>query len=715
MTTKGSVSRFRDYAEQIAPDADLDKLIPEPSPFESAGAQVGSAARALEKLRRDEEPNLAEASAFEAIIRPRTRPIVDVIAGSYETPPAPWEHYGSPTTRSHFRGAIPAVGRIGVPPSLGLPFAGTGFVVGKNLLMTNRHVAQLFTSGLGLHNLRFTHDADVNFLQERDNPGSIVFRLVEVVMIHPWWDMALLRVAGLTDVTPLVLSHRAPEDLLGQEIAVIGYPAKDPRNDLATQAQIFRGLYDIKRLQPGKLWQRRSISSFRNQVNAVTHDCSTLGGNSGSAVVLADGGEVAALHFAGRFRDANFAVPTYELARDSRIVDAGVNFAGSVPATDEWDGAWRGAESPRKPAVYRAADLPPAADTPTATPDTDVIASRSDGRTLTLTIPLGAEPVHITIAVGAATTTVSRQGEIPAESEAAARAIAPDPDWASRPGYKSDFLGSDHSLPVPYLSEGLYADVALDPKAKEEPHLLKYHHFSVCQSRSRRLPFFSAVNIDGTREVNITRGSDRWFVDPRISRDFQLTSGAYTGTPFDRGHLVRRVDPVWGADLAEARRAHDDTFHWTNSSPQHAKFNRNKKTWALVENYILKRTVDDRRRVSVFTGPVFADDDPIVITAAEVEVQLPLRFWKVVACVNDKDEIAATAFLISQEEFVRAWLETLEFPVTDDVKPFQVSIAEIEHLTGLSFGELTRHDTLGAGAESIPERHLIDSLDDIEC
>ena len=714
MTTQGTVGRFRKYAEQIAPDDDLEKLLPEQSPFESAGSQIGSAARALEKLRRDEEPDFAEASAFEAIIRPRTRPIVDVIAGSYETPAAPWEHYGSPATRSRFGGVIPAVGRIGVPPSLGLPFAGTGFVVGKNLLMTNRHVAQLFTSGLGLHNLRFTHDADVNFLQERDNPGSIVFELEEVVMIHPWWDMALLRVAGLTGVTPLVLSHRAPEDLLGQEIAVIGYPAKDPRNDLETQARIFHGIYDIKRLQPGKLWERRTISSFRNQVNALTHDCSTLGGNSGSAVVLADSGEVAALHFAGRFRDANFAVPTHELARDSRVVDAGVNFAGSIPATNEWDDAWRGAESPRKPVVVRAADLPSADDIRAATPDTDAIASTTDGRTLTLTIPLGAEPVHITIAVGDAVTTLSPQGAV-GESEAAARAIAPDPDWASRPGYKSDFLGSDHPLPVPYLSESLYADVALNPKAKEEPHLLKYHHFSVCQSKSRRLPFFSAVNIDGTREVNITRGSDRWFLDPRIPRDFQLTSGAYTGTPFDRGHLVRRVDPVWGSDLKEARRAHDDTFHWTNSSPQHKQFNRNKKTWALVENYILKRTVDENRRVSVFTGPVFADDDPIVITPAEVEVQLPLQFWKVVACVNEKKDIAATAFLISQEEIVRAWLETLEFPVTDDVKPFQVSIAEIERLTGLSFGELTRHDTLGADAESISERHLIDSLDDIVC
>jgi endonuclease G len=711
MSANESVGRFKKYAEQIAPGGDLERLVPAQSPFESStDSQVGTAARALEKLQRDEEPSPTEASAFEAIIRPRTRPIVDVIAGDYEKPADPWTHYDKPEIRQRFRAAIPSVGRIGVPPELGLAFAGTGFVVGKDLLMTNRHVAKLFASGVGNRDLHFVHKADVNFLHERDNPGSTVFDVVEIVMIHPWWDMALLRVAGLGNVAPLALSHRAPEDLQGQDIAVIGYPAKDPRNDVATQMQIFGGRFDIKRLQPGKLWERRTVSSFRNEVSAVTHDCSTLGGNSGSAVVLAASGDVAALHFAGRFRDANFAVPTFELARDAHVVDAGVNFTGSVPPTDEWNDAWRNTQGPGKAAVFRAADLAsPAAEDDTATsPATGAVTTSADGRSLTLTIPLGRDPVHITVSVAGATTTLSSQGVQHADE---VEAIAPDPDWASRPGYKNDFLGVDHQVPVPYLSESLYADVALNSIGGDEPHLLKYHHFSICHSKSRCLPFFTAVNIEGTQEVDMPRGADRWFLDPRIARDYQLTAGAYTGTPFDRGHLVRRIDPVWGT-VKEARLAQDDTFHWTNSSPQHAKFNRNKKTWALIENHIIKHTNNEDRCASVFTGPVFEDDDPIVVTPADVHVQVPMRFWKVVVSVTN-DQLAACAFLISQEDLVNAWLEKREFPVTDDVKPFQVTIAEIEQLTDLSFGEVTQHDSMSTGTESTASRHRIESLDDI--
>ena len=53
---------------------------------------------------------------------------------------------------------------------------------------------------------------------------------------------------------------------------------------------------------------------------------------------------------------------------------------------------------------------------------------------------------------------------------------------------------------------------------------------------------------------------------------------------------------------------------------------------------------------------------------------------------------------------------------TNAVAPFdwRVSIAEIEQLTGLSFGELTRRDTmLRAGTESAGGRNRLDSLADI--
>jgi endonuclease G len=120
-------------------------------------------------------------------------------------------------------------------------------------------------------------------------------------MVHPYWDMALILADGLKSVPPLRLSAASPGDLREREIVVVGYPALDPRNRVDLQNRIFGGVFNIKRLQPGKLRDLAEIRSFDHAVSAVTHDSSTLGGNSGSAVIDVETGALVALHFAGRY------------------------------------------------------------------------------------------------------------------------------------------------------------------------------------------------------------------------------------------------------------------------------------------------------------------------------------------------------------------------------------------------------------------------------
>src|SRR5262249_26526971 len=107
----------------------------------------------------------------------------------------------------------------------------------------------------------------------------------------------------------------------------------------------------VKRFQPGRLMRYETVDSFHHPVEALLHDASTLGGNSGSAVVDVLTQQVVALHFAGTYLAANFSVPTWEFARDPRVVDAGVQFApqpsSNQPRTSAengpvWLDAWNG-------------------------------------------------------------------------------------------------------------------------------------------------------------------------------------------------------------------------------------------------------------------------------------------------------------------------------------------------------------------------------------
>ncbi len=271
--------------------------------------------------------------------------------------------------------------------------------------------------------------------------------------------------------------------------------------------------------------------------------------------------------------------------------------------------------------------------------------------------------------------------------------ISPDPNYGSRDGYDPAFLGSDFRIEIPWLADEIFADVAWNNVAARQRHVFPYHHFSLVMNRKRRLAFFSAGNIDGSAEVDIPREgfSDKWFLDPRLPVDEQVENELYESNPLDRGHLVRRLDPTWGADFTEAEKAHDDTFHWTNCSPQHQNFNRNRSTWAGVEHHILHSANLMNHRVSVFTGPVFRDDDPVYVTSNNEPVPIPRDFWKVVAAVKQPGQLSTTAYLISQKELIDQMLAT---EAAFEPKTFQVPVRSIEELTQLSFRGLAEFDAL---------------------
>ena len=274
-------------------------------------------------------------------------------------------------------------------------------------------------------------------------------------------------------------------------------------------------------------------------------------------------------------------------------------------------------------------------------------------------------------------------------------AIVIDPDYSNRRGYDPSFLGTATlSVPLPGLSAELLAKAAVDSAATEQGHVLRYHNFSVAINRERRLAFFTAVNIDGALSRRLRRENDRWLLDPRLPAEDQTGEPVYADNDLDRGHLVRRLDPAWGTSEATAKLANDDTFHFTNCSPQHKDFNQRQTSWAGLEDYILENADNRDFKVSVFTGPVFASDDDDYRG-----VKLPRQFWKVAIMVKANGQLSATAYLLSQESLLEGLETEREFSY-GAYRTYQVQIARIAGLTGLSFGSLENFDPLPSGLEA---------------
>jgi endonuclease G len=264
----------------------------------------------------DEIPQISRQT--EAIILSIGRPVFNIVGNSFMV--AETDEWGLRlnNSRQAIETALRAVGRIEVENHPGYDWLGTGWVIRPNVVVTNRHVAQEFA--IKADNLyKFRNNfmgkkikARIDTKEEYQSGNEIQFKIEEVLYIaeHQGFDVAFLRVApqsdeGLPLPAPISLSDSIPE--AGTNVAAIGYPAKDSRNNFEDMEKIFGSVYDVKRLAPGQI-------TGMPEEGIMSHDCSTLGGNSGSVIIDISTGNAVGLHFAGKYLQGNFAVNSLTVA-----------------------------------------------------------------------------------------------------------------------------------------------------------------------------------------------------------------------------------------------------------------------------------------------------------------------------------------------------------------------------------------------------------------
>ena len=223
--------------------------------------------------------------------------------------------------RAALQPIMPLIGRMDVSGFPGNDFVGTGWFVDTDIVITNRHVAGLIARWDGR---RFAFirgvagkpiTCSVHTLHEFDDlavDAARVFAVKEVLYIEPESgpDIAFLRVDRRTDGTKPDHIAIAKSDI-GDDVPVfvVGYPARASKRVIPDQElmkELYRDRYDVKRAAPG--------FSMGPEGRATRHDCTTLGGNSGSVVLDLRTGKSVGLHFAGLYQETNYAVPASVLA-----------------------------------------------------------------------------------------------------------------------------------------------------------------------------------------------------------------------------------------------------------------------------------------------------------------------------------------------------------------------------------------------------------------
>ena len=299
-----------------------DYLGDKPELYEIADAITESTKPALAAMLDTESlTDEGVLAGLEVIVRTDgSRPSFMVRNGEPDTATSPIGTWGETLADSAgaLRDAIACIGRIDDPAS-SQGFQGTGILLQQDLVMTNRHVLQAIARQNADGSWKLNPNVAIDFGHEFRATETLRRRAIKRVVFagakpiaqfgidHAKLDLALL------ELDP----GEAPDRLLGVDLApdwgqsdtgvfIIGYPgnpgaAGGPPSLLE---QLFKSTFGHKRLAPGLITTAADRLAESPRDWTLGHDGTTLGGNSGSAVVVVGRETIAAgLHYGGTRAD----------------------------------------------------------------------------------------------------------------------------------------------------------------------------------------------------------------------------------------------------------------------------------------------------------------------------------------------------------------------------------------------------------------------------
>lgn len=236
---------------------------------------------------------------------------------------------------------------------------------------------------------------------------------------------------------------------------------------------------------------------------------------------------------------------------------------------------------------------------------------------------------------------------------------------------------------IPHLNDqNVYADhyVTMDG--------VQILNYALEWDNTKRHANWVAFTFDTTTSADNVKRTDAWSVDPKLPAEMQVQESDHKNDGFDKGHLCASEDRVY------LKEANDQTFYYSNISPQLKDFNggfwrkleTRVQTWGrstadgvydkvyVTKGGTLNKLLKNFKGTTVDGGTPTTDANGFTIHG----LACPEYYY--MAVLSQKDDVFhAIAFLVPHKEGMT------KNPSSDELKEYVVSVDKLEEETGIDF------------------------------
>ena len=198
----------------------------------------------------------------------------------------------------------------------------------------------------------------------------------------------------------------------------------------------------------------------------------------------------------------------------------------------------------------------------------------------------------------------------------------------------------------------------------------KVTSFSMEYDKSKKHSRWIAFRFDNqTKQQNVSRSDEPFDADPAIGSQYQRVQADFGKQGYDRGHLCASADRLY------SREVNEQTFYYTNMSPQRNKFNTG--IWLTLEGQVQSwgRSCTSSDTLYVVKGGTIDKEEQIRgYISNDLSKPIP-KYYYMALLFKKGDSFKAIAF----------WMEHTDTPKSTKLVDYALSIDELEEKTGIDF------------------------------